>query len=358
MPLVAHKKLPSFDKLSEEGLLILESQSAMQQDIREMHIGLLNMMPDAALEATERQFFRLIGESNAIAQIFVHPFTLEELPRSDKAQEYIRRNYDSFETIKSNGLDALIITGANVEGEDLKEQAFWQPLTKILDWATDNVASTLCSCLASHVVLEYRYGQKRHKQSQKIWGVYSHEINSSKHPLINHINDRFEVPHSRWNSITLDQFQKAGLNVLSVSKEKEVHLATSEDGIRFVFFQGHPEYDTISLLKEYKRDILAAIEKHPIEFPPFPHNYLGPFEVAVLNEFKYRIEHDERLHLPKPDFPEALISNYIDNVWQDSSTKVFTNWIGIVYQITHIDRTKLYKDSINPQDPLGLRSRS
>ena len=153
MPLVAHNDLPSFARLREEGLRVLEPGQAYQQDIRELHI------------ATERQFFRLIGESNPIAQFYVHPFTLEALPRSASAREHIDRFYDSFEQVKREGLDALIITGANVIGADLTEELFWTPLIEVADWAHENVTSTLCSCLATHAVrrtaLALEHGSRR-----------------------------------------------------------------------------------------------------------------------------------------------------------------------------------------------------
>ena len=114
MPLVAHIDLPTFQRLREEGEEILAPDRASHQDIREMHIGLLNMMPDAALEATERQFFRLVGACNQIVQFHVHPFTIAGLKRSPEAQAHIDKYYESFEKIKMDGLDALIISGANV----------------------------------------------------------------------------------------------------------------------------------------------------------------------------------------------------------------------------------------------------
>ena len=122
MPLVAHNDLPAFERLRAEGIRVLPSNRASQQDIRELHIGLLNMMPDAALAATERQFFRLVGESNPIAQFYVHPFTLPELKRSAAAQAYINQYYEPVEKIKEEGLDALIVTGANVVGIFLAHQ--------------------------------------------------------------------------------------------------------------------------------------------------------------------------------------------------------------------------------------------
>ena len=135
MPLVAHNELPSFARLREEGVTVLARERAAHQEIRELHVGLLNMMPDAALEATERQFFRLVGESNPIAQFYVHPFTIPALPRGEAGQAHIDKYYESFEQIREQGLDALIITGANVTHADLSEEPFWNPLIKVIDWA-------------------------------------------------------------------------------------------------------------------------------------------------------------------------------------------------------------------------------
>ena len=110
MPLVAHNTLPTFDRLRRDGITVLSTERAAKQEIRELHVGLLNMMPDAALEATERQFYRLVGESNPIAQFYMHPFTLPTLPRGEAAQAHIAQYYERFEDIRAAGLDALIIT--------------------------------------------------------------------------------------------------------------------------------------------------------------------------------------------------------------------------------------------------------
>ena len=131
MPLVAHNDLPSFKRLREEGQTVLTPERAASQHIRELHIGLLNMMPDAALAATERQFFRLVGESNPIAQFYMHPFTLAELPRGEPGRAHVERFYDTFEQVRAEGLDALIITGANVTHPDLSQEPFWEPLRAV-----------------------------------------------------------------------------------------------------------------------------------------------------------------------------------------------------------------------------------
>lgn len=354
MPLVAHNQLPSFSRLQDEGIKVLSPKAAQHQDIRELHIGLLNMMPDAALGATERQFFRLVGESNPIAQFYVHPFTLDEIPRSNKAKEYLAQYYESFADIKEMGLDALIITGANVTGAELSKQAFWQPLIEVFDWAWENVTSTLCSCLATHAVMEFRYQQKRQPQQTKTWGVFPHHILDKKHPLINDINTRFDVPHSRWNSISKQQFSEQGLRILVQSNAGFVHLATSPDGFRHVLFQGHPEYDAISLLKEYKREVLLFNQGKLSQYPPFPDNYLGTFEKAILNEYRYHCRMAQKNSHKLPEFPEDLISNNIDITWHDTAVEVIGNWMGLIYQLTHNDRHIPFMDSVDMDNPLSL----
>ena len=354
MPLVAHNKLPTFERLRAEGTSVLPPGRASQQDIRELHVGLLNVMPDAALAATERQFFRLVGESNPIAQFYVHPFTLPELERGSEAQAHIDEYYEPFDRIREQGLDALIVTGANVIGPELASQPFWEPLIAVIDWAMDNVTSTLCSCLATHAMLQFRYAKKRAPQPHKIWGVFPHRVLDKSHPLVNDVNTRFDVPHSRWNEVTRQQFEAAGLHVLVDNEDIGVHLATSADGLRVVFFQGHPEYDTISLLKEYKREVMLYANRKRDDYPPFPANYFHTREKAVLNEYRGQIEAALADGSELPEFPERLIEGRLDNTWHDTAEAVVGNWMGLVYQITHRDRRLPFMQGINPDDPLGL----
>ena len=356
MPLVANSPLPCFQRLRRDGETIIAAEQAKRQDIRELHIGLLNMMPDSALEATERQFFRLIGESNQIAQFYLHPFTLNELPRDSDGRAHVEQYYETFEQIKADGLDALIITGANMIGTELSGQPFWRPLIEVLDWAYDNVTSTLCSCLTTHAVLEFRYKQKRSTLSAKRWGVYPHRVLLKNHPLVTGVNTRFDVPHSRFNEVFPEQFDRAGLLKLVVSEDNDVHLAVSEDGFRIVFFQGHPEYDAISLLKEYKREVTRFYERKLDTYPPFPEHYFSKKCQAILEEFQDRLLSAMENSIPVPDFPEQLIIPYLDNTWHDTAEAVINNWIGRVYQITDTYRHKPFNDAIDPTNPLGLQA--
>ncbi len=354
MPLVANIDLPSFRRLRDEGETILSRDHAEQQDIRELHVGLLNMMPDKALEATERQFLRLVGESNQIAQFYIHPFTVEELQRGSIARSHIDQYYKSFDEIKQEGLDALIVTGANVVGPELSTQPFWEPLIEIIDWAYENVTSVLCSCLATHAVLQFRYGQKRRQLPGKRWGVYSHKVVDKNHPLMTGVNTRFDVPHSRFNEIGRYQFEQAGLKILVESETAGVHLAVSTDGFRIVFFQGHPEYDVISLMKEYKREVGNYIFGDLQKYPPFPENYFSLRNRAVLDEYRDHVAVALEQGTEPPEFPEQFLLDRIDNTWHDSAEAVINNWIGKVYQLTHIDRRIPFREEIHPDDPLNL----
>jgi homoserine O-succinyltransferase len=355
MPIVAHNDLPTFARLRAEGQNILDPNRALHQDIRELHIGLLNMMPDTALAATERQFFRLVGQSNQIAQFYVHPFSLDTLPRGPEARAYIERYYEPFGRIREEGLDALIITGANVTHPDLSNEPFWEPLREVVDWALENVTSTLCSCLATHAVLQFRYGHRRYGLPRKMWGVYPHRVVDRDHPLVENVNTLFDVPHSRFNAIGRHQFDAAGLRVLVESEQAGIHLAVSEDGLRLVFFQGHPEYDTVSLLKEYKREVGRFVAGQRRDYPPFPENYIRLRDRAILEEHRYRILNAIDQGQSPPEVPEARIAVGLDNTWHDTAEGVVGNWMGAIYQVTNSDRRLPFMAGVDPTDPLGLR---
>jgi homoserine O-succinyltransferase len=354
MPLVAHTDLPTFRRLQEEGEEILTADRASHQSIRELHIGLLNIMPDAALEATERQFFRLVGACNQIAQFHVHPFTIEGLERGPDAQAHIDKYYESFEQIKHDGLDALIISGANVTHAHLQDEAFWQPLTEVFEWAKQNVTSILCSCLATHALIQHCYGVERTRLPAKRWGVYSHKVVDRTHPLIAEINTRFDVPHSRFNEVFQSEMKQHGLKVLVASEEAGVHLAVSPDGFRIVYFQGHPEYDDISLLKEYKREVLRFYSGERDDYPPYPEHYFDSEGQALLADYAEHVKNAKAKGLVLERMPEDQIIPHLDNTWRDTAKAVFNNWLGKVYQITNEDRNLPFMEGINPANPLDL----
>ena len=141
---------------------------------------------------------------------------------------------------------------------------------------------------------------------------------------------------------------------LITSTDGDVHLAVSPDGLRYVFLQGHPEYDFNSLLKEYKREVrrysLGEIEEHP----PVPERYFSPDALDIVEIHRARVVEARRLGQPPPDFPDHALEPLIDNTWGDTAKAVFNNWLGLVYRLTHVDRKKPFVDGIDAADPLQL----
>ena len=358
MPLVAHTSLPSLERLREEhGQAVLSLEQALTQDIRELHIGFLNMMPDAAFRVTELQFLRLVGSSNQIAQFYIHPCTIPGVAHSPEIQQYIDRNYTSFDELKKEGLDALIITGANIINPSLEQEPFWETLLEITNWSKANVTSTLASCLSTHAIAKSLSRIKRKPLGQKRWGVYSHRITQSEHPLLLDINTRFDVPHSRNNDVSRAQLEVAGYKTLVYSEAGGVHLAVSPDQFRLVFLQGHPEYDRISLLKEYKREINRFISGERENYPPHPENYFGKKAARIVDYYQELVYAALEQENEIPPFPEKKIEPHLDNTWRDTGRAFFNNWLGLVYQLTDVDRKIPFPPEIDPNDPLGLNSK-
>lgn len=349
MPLVKNSDLPTFERLIAENRPVLREGRAITQDIREMHIGFLNMMPDAAMEATERQWFRLIGESNRVAQIHIHPFNLGVIPRGADAQAHIDKYYDNFEDLKRQGLDALIITGANEETNPSVKDDHWLPLKEVIDWAYENVASTIFACIACHALMTHQYGQPPHWRKTKCLGVFPHRVLDRHHPLIRGMNTKMDLPHSRYSEVSRAQFDAAGFKTLIESHEAGVHMAVSPDGFRQVCFQGHPEYDMYSLLKEYKRDVGWYQDGTVKEYPEPPAYYFGQKSQELLTAMKEKILAGE-----ETEFPEEELTALIENTWADSARSVISSWIGHVYQATNVERTKQFMDGVDPNNPLGI----
>ncbi|MDX1403552.1 MAG: homoserine O-succinyltransferase [Woeseiaceae bacterium] len=352
MPLVAHNELPTFERLKEAGQHILAPRPKAEPAFPELHIGLLNMMPDAALTATEQQFMRLVAASPQQTRFYIYPFSLKELNRDDRAEEHIARYYSTFDELVADGLDALIITGANVANPSLDQEAFWDPLIEVVRWAESHVSSILCSCLATHALLKHSHGIDRVRLPQKQWGVYRHEITESGHPLVNGIGGEFAAPHSRYNEITRAQLEDAGLVVLAESPEAGVHLAVSPDRCRVVYFQGHPEYHAVSLLKEYKREMLRFVAGELDAPPPYPENYLPDAAIAIADAYLKGCTKALAAGRTVPEFPERELTPFVRNTWTATGKAMVDNWLKLVGRLTGRDRKQQFADGIDPNRPL------
>jgi homoserine O-succinyltransferase len=340
MPLVAFTDLPTFDRLHSEHHDVLTIDKAQQQDIRELHIGLLNMMPDASLQATERQFMRLVGDCNQIVQFYVHLFTIPDIKRSKYTQEWIDQYYEDFESIKSHGLDALIISGANPISNELSEEVFWPGLTQVIEWAKESVTSVLCACLATHAVVQYLYGIKRTPLKEKKWGVFEHRLTNKQHPLVRHMNTRFNVPHSRNNEISSAQLMEKNLVPLAISEQADLHLAVSSDGFRFIFFQ------------EYQREVSLWFYSERQDYPPFPENYFDIRLQETLLDFEKDVTLAKIKNLKFPQWNNKIVFSQLDNTWRDTALSIYNNWLGLVYRLTNEDRKKVFMQGVDPNNPL------
>jgi homoserine O-succinyltransferase len=314
-------------------------------------VGFLNMMPDAALAATEQQFFRLIAASDVAANVYVYPFSIEELRRGEEAMARISEHYFNFHDLAESGLQAMIFTGANVIDPDIQKEPIWEPLIEIADWAHTNVTSTLCSCLASHALVKHSYDIDRQRFPRKHWGVFSHRVVDTSHPLMNDVPVQFDAPHSRWNDISQSQLEEAGFTVLAAGDEAGVHLAVSEDQFRIIFTQGHPEYDANSLLKEYKREVFRFFDGELESPPPYPVNYLSPEAKEIATEFIGRF-----LESADPDrgFPEDQMSRFAINSWSDAGSAIIRNWLRLVQRTASPDRRQQFAVGIDPSNPLDI----
>jgi homoserine O-succinyltransferase len=217
-------------------------------------IGLINNMPDAALDATERQFRALLTAAAADG-IAVHLtlYTLPEVPRTDFGRRQVSR-YSPIDELWDRRHDALIVTGTEPRAADLKDEPFWGTLTRVLEWAELHTYSTILSCLAAHAGILKFDGIVRRPLGDKRFGVFEC-VRVSDHPLTATAPRRLQMPQSRWNEIPEEALLACGYRVLTRSQDAGVDAFVKQGKSLFVFFQGHPEYEAITLLLEYRRDI-------------------------------------------------------------------------------------------------------
>ena len=324
MPLVQFNNFPSIDRVQSEGVSVCVHDE-IDHDLPRLNIGFLNMMPDAAVSATERQFLRLLG-ANQNVNCYFYPFNISGVSRSPELLSHIDNYYFDLDQIKSKQLDALVVTGANVSQPLLSNESFWDELIDVLSWAKNNVSSTVCSCLATHAAVKVLYGVDRKHLGDKCWGVFKHETVNRDHVLTNKVNPTIAMCHSRFNDISAKDFVKNNISVLIESNEVGVQLAAEKD-MSVIYFQGHPEYDDISLLKEYKREIINYLTGARNDYPPTPQNYFDSASLKVAEEFKNLVLNaDSHVEVMK-DFPEIDLRKNVENMWGTAAHSIFDNWL-------------------------------
>ncbi|MDW3095638.1 MAG: homoserine O-succinyltransferase [Gammaproteobacteria bacterium] len=327
MALVQHNNLPSIERMRSEGLDVCLPNQA-DDALPTIKIGFLNMMPDTALAATERQFLRLLT-ANSNVNCYFYPFSIAGVPRSDQAKSYIDEYYIDFVSLKRMNIDALIITGANVSQPLLQNEEFWPELEKVLCWARINVRSTVCSCLATHAAVKVFYDVDRKHMGDKCWGVFPHQVLLPQNALVENIDTNIMMCHSRFNNISQHDFARHNVDILIDSPQVGVQLACEKD-MSIIYFQGHPEYDDISLLKEYKREIIRYLSQQRKDYPPVPKNYFNQSSLDEIEKYKQLVEKEGASEELLAEFPESELNQVLDNPWQKSAQTIFSNWLQLL----------------------------
>lgn len=358
----------AFNRLRKADPTILTTDDALLRQRRAMHVGIVNGMPDAVMKDTVMHFFLPLHHASGSTIIIPHQIRLEGLDRGEEAQQYEQDNAISLEYAQETGLDALFVTGSNIPNMPLKDTKFYPQMEKIINWAesAEGPTSTIYSCLASHAYMQIKHEIPRQLLSAKQWGVFEHRVKNENHPLTIGMDTVFDIPHSRWNGISEDKFIDAGMSVLVSSEDAGVHMATSRDGLRSILWQGHPEYRTNSLMKEWKRDfgnaIVARLKGERVEsLPPFPENYfrgkskdlIETFrEKVLLGHFDDQIKKSGKLYMPEET--ERQIEANIPNRWSSSRRAMLGNWLAAIMDKTNFDRKKPFMEGVDPDDVFGL----
>jgi homoserine O-succinyltransferase/O-acetyltransferase len=289
-----------------------------------IEIGLVNNMPDAALRSTERQIRGLLERSCGDLRFNLRVYMIPEVPRSQTGRE-LARNYQDIGELWHTTLDGMIVTGTEPRTEDLREEPYWDTLTRLMEWADEHTASSIWSCLAAHAALQHMDGIERRRLAQKRFGVFEC-TRETDHFLTQGLPQRLGMPHSRWNELAVEDLVKAGYSVLTRSPEAGADAFVKQKRSLFLFFQGHPEYDADTLILEYRRDIGRYLRGERETYPTMPR---GCFDRVVLQQLQMLrlLAEGHRDEATLAAFPLALASNHAENSWRETATALYRNWL-------------------------------
>ena len=260
MPIKIPDQLPAFETLTNENIFVMGEGRALHQDIRPLRIVLLNLMPTKI--ATETQLLRLLG--NTPLQVELTLLRTGSHQSKNTPEEHLTNFYQTFDQVKDQMFDGLIITGAPVEQLDFKDVDYWPELTNIMNWSKEHVFTRLYICWGAQAALYHQFGVPKYPLPAKQFGVFKHHIAKKNVKLLRGFDDVFYAPHSRHTEIRREDIEKVdGLDILAESDEAGVYIV-GHKASRQVFITGHSEYDPLTLKAEYDRDVTAGL---PIALP-------------------------------------------------------------------------------------------
>src|SRR5215472_10256734 len=291
-------------------------------------VGLVNNMPDAALESTEAQFSSLLQAAAGDSAVRLRFSSFPELARSAQARARIAASYWPIETLLAEAPDALIVTGTEPIAPRLTEEPYWPRLASLLDWADQHTVASVWSCLAAHAAVEHFDGIARRRLAEKRCGVYRHSLLAG-HAMLAGVADPLPMPHSRWNELPIEALRAAGYSVLSFSPETGADAFVRHERSLMLFFQGHPEYGDTTLLKEYRRDVGRYLAGQQAHYPTMPHGYFPAEAVAVLERFR-----EQALAQRTPEllgqFPFAAGAAGLADSWRPAAVAIYRNWLDFI----------------------------
>lgn len=304
MPIKIPNDLPAVKTLESENIFVMTEKRAITQDIRPLKILLLNLMPNKI--ETETQLSRLLG--NSPLQVDLTLMHTKSHISKNTSKEHLFTFYKTFDDVKNERFDGMIITGAPVEQMDFEDVEYYPELCSIMEWSKTNVHSTFHICWGAQAGLYYHYGIKKYPVDKKIFGVFPHKVVYKRSILFRGFDDEFMVPQSRHTTLKTEEIKAVKeLKILAESEETGVYAVSSRNG-RQIFITGHSEYDKNTLKNEYLRDLSQGKE---IDLPK-----------------NYFLKDD-----PKK---EPLVS------WRAHANLLYSNWLDyFVYQTTPYDVTKI-----------------
>ncbi len=299
---------------------------------RELHavaegvtVGLVNNMPDSALQSTERQFLELLDAAALDVPVRLRLFSLPEVPRSDTARAHLRSSYRDIAELAAAKLDGIIVTGAEPRTDSLRDEPYWDSLTRLADWADDNGVSSVWSCLAAHAAVLHFDGVGRHPLVLKRFGLFEC-MRAAAHPLMDGVGQRLQVPHSRFNELRESALRACGYTILTRSDEAGVDTFAKERKTLCLFFQGHPEYDDGALYREYRRDVGRWLRSERDAYPAMPQRYFDAPAQSAFAAFRKRALADRRAELLDA-FPSTIAEGAATAHAASPAVRIYANWL-------------------------------
>jgi homoserine O-succinyltransferase len=307
-----------------------------QVRFKHMKVALVNNMPDPAFIETEDQFRRATAVGPDGEPVQLELYTITEIPRSEALSSVIESRYHGLEELWTRPPDALIVTGTEPAQVQLRYEPYWPYLARLLEWAADSVPTTLLSCLAAHAFTLLFDGLERVPRAVKCSGVFAGTVCDPDDPLARGLPEQVRVPHSRVNDVPEEAIVAAGYRVVIGAGDSGAGWAVAareQRGCLFVLCQGHPEYATLSLLREYRRDVRRCLfGRGAVPYPRMPEGYLGAPAVATFEEFARRAaERDADPVELWATFPYEQAAATVKNTWAPASATLYANWMRLAH---------------------------